>query len=160
MCREGVCQTAPALAKVYHLLSCDIHARANAGQPAGSRKLCLAGGVAMNCVANAKLLSEGIVDEIFVPPCASDAGVALGAVWLALLKSGSQLHRQVLQTALPGPACRESEIDSALRVVSCRPSVLRTLRQRRALDALVCGNRVVVKKPAHSPSTADGSCPK
>ena len=48
------------------------------------RNLCLAGGVALNCVANGKILREGIFDEMWIQPAAGDAGGALGAalfVW-------------------------------------------------------------------------------
>jgi carbamoyltransferase len=49
----------------------------------GLRDLCLAGGVALNCVANGKLLRSGIVDNIWVQPAAGDAGGALGAAFAA-----------------------------------------------------------------------------
>ena len=45
----------------------------------GMRNLCLAGGVALNCVANGKILREGIFDNIWIQPAAGDAGGALGA---------------------------------------------------------------------------------
>lgn len=45
----------------------------------GSENLCLAGGVALNCVANGKLLKEEFIDELFIQPAAGDAGGALGA---------------------------------------------------------------------------------
>ena len=45
----------------------------------GCRNLCLAGGVALNCVANGKLLRSGIFDDIFIQPAAGDAGGAVGA---------------------------------------------------------------------------------
>jgi len=45
----------------------------------GQRRLCLAGGVALNCVANGKILREGIFEDIWVQPAAGDAGGALGA---------------------------------------------------------------------------------
>jgi carbamoyltransferase len=45
----------------------------------GSKNLCLAGGVALNCVANGKLLRAGIFDDVFVTPASGDAGGALGA---------------------------------------------------------------------------------
>jgi carbamoyltransferase len=45
----------------------------------GARKLCLAGGVALNCVANGKLLRSGIFEDIFIQPAAGDAGGAIGA---------------------------------------------------------------------------------
>jgi carbamoyltransferase len=53
-----------------------------------SRYLCLAGGVALNCVANGKLLRAGIFDDIFITPAAGDAGGALGAALF--------LHHQLL----------------------------------------------------------------
>jgi carbamoyltransferase len=49
----------------------------------GMRRLCLAGGVALNCVANGKLLDAGIFDEVWVQPAAGDAGGALGAALAA-----------------------------------------------------------------------------
>lgn len=45
----------------------------------GSKNLCLAGGVALNCVSNAKILASGIFDNIWIQPAAGDAGGALGA---------------------------------------------------------------------------------
>lgn len=45
----------------------------------GAKRLCLAGGVALNCVANGKLLKEGIVEQLWIQPAAGDAGGALGA---------------------------------------------------------------------------------
>jgi carbamoyltransferase len=83
----------------------------------GERNLCLAGGVALNCVANGKILREGIFDNIWIQPAAGDAGGALGAalfVWhkylgndkikseAADLQSGSYL----------GPSYSESDIQS------------------------------------------------
>lgn len=56
----------------------------------GQTKLCLAGGVALNCVANGKLLKEKIFDEIWIQPAAGDAGSALGAalfVWYQYLQN-------------------------------------------------------------------------
>jgi carbamoyltransferase len=50
-----------------------------ARQLTGSRHLCLAGGVALNCVANGKLLRAGLFDDIWIQPAAGDAGGALGA---------------------------------------------------------------------------------
>lgn len=49
----------------------------------GERHLCLAGGVALNCVANGKLLRAGIFDDIYIQPAAGDAGGALGAALAA-----------------------------------------------------------------------------
>lgn len=49
----------------------------------GSKNLCLAGGVALNCVANGKLINENIFENIFIQPAAGDAGGALGAALAA-----------------------------------------------------------------------------
>jgi len=54
----------------------------------GMKKLCLAGGVALNCVANGHILREGIFEDVWIQPAAGDAGGALGAaqfVWHQLL---------------------------------------------------------------------------
>ena len=48
-------------------------------QLTGCRDVCMAGGVALNCVANGKLIRSGIIDRLFVQPAAGDAGGALGA---------------------------------------------------------------------------------
>lgn len=48
----------------------------------GQRYLCLAGGVALNCVANGKVLREGIFDDIFIQPAAGDAGGSLGSAYV------------------------------------------------------------------------------
>tara|TARA_R100001143_G_C3360893_1_gene135514 strand:- start:14135 stop:16000 length:1866 start_codon:yes stop_codon:yes gene_type:complete len=52
---------------------------AEAKRLTGSEYLCMAGGVALNCVANGKLIKEGLFKEIFIQPAAGDAGGALGA---------------------------------------------------------------------------------
>jgi carbamoyltransferase len=49
----------------------------------GEKDLCLAGGVALNCVANGRILREGIFDRIWIQPAAGDAGGALGAALIA-----------------------------------------------------------------------------
>ncbi len=49
----------------------------------GSKRLCLAGGVALNCVANGKLLDAGLFEDVYIQPAAGDAGGALGAALAA-----------------------------------------------------------------------------
>lgn len=49
----------------------------------GSSNLCLAGGVALNCVANGKLITAGVFDNVFIQPASGDAGGALGAALAA-----------------------------------------------------------------------------
>ena len=69
----------------------------------GMKNLCLAGGVALNCVANGRLLREGPFEEIWIQPAAGDAGGALGAalfVWHQLL--GQPRDRRGRPTAMKG----------------------------------------------------------
>lgn len=54
----------------------------------GERQLCLAGGVALNCVSNGLLVREGVFDEVWIQPAAGDAGGALGAALLAWHEAG------------------------------------------------------------------------
>jgi carbamoyltransferase len=63
----------------------------------GARNLCLAGGVALNCVSNGKILREGIFDNIWIQPAAGDAGGALGAAL-----AGYHIHKEQPRTVTPG----------------------------------------------------------
>ena len=80
----------------------------------GLKNLCLSGGVALNSVANGVLLREGIFDDIYIQPAASDAGSALGAAFFV----ENQLHnrqRQFLMThAYWGTPARQNEIEAFL----------------------------------------------
>ena len=81
----------------------------------GSRNLCLAGGVAMNSAANGKIPTRGLVDALYVPPCAADPGVALGAAYLAYQATTGKPQRQVLDTALLGPEYNDEQILAAIQ---------------------------------------------
>jgi carbamoyltransferase len=81
----------------------------------GLSKLCLAGGVALNCVANYKLLERTPFDEIFVQPAAGDAGGALGAALFAHHVLLGQPRRFVMDHAYWGKAYPEAEIVDTLR---------------------------------------------
>lgn len=78
----------------------------------GIRKLCLAGGVALNCAANKKILELDFIDDIFVQPASGDAGISLGAAYLASAQFDLRPERQV-GTKL-GRAYAEAEVTSQL----------------------------------------------
>lgn len=85
----------------------------------GMRNLCLAGGVALNCVANGRLLSEGIFDDIWIQPAAGDAGGALGAalgVWYQYLGKPRAADgiNDAMQGSYLGPQFSQQEIQSYL----------------------------------------------
>ena len=66
-----------------------LHLCEHAGRTTGLRRLALAGGVALNCTANGKLLRSGSFDEIYVQPAAGDDGSALGAALWRASRSGA-----------------------------------------------------------------------
>ena len=81
----------------------------------GSKYLCLAGGVALNCVANGVLLRAGIFEDIWIPPPAGDAGGALGAAMFAhfhLLENERQPNGSdsLMRASLLGPKFSNEEI--------------------------------------------------
>ena len=95
----------------------------------GSGNLCLAGGVALNCVANGKVLRDGAFRNIWVQPAAGDAGGALGAALAAhhLLKDAPRLPRNGadgMKGAFLGPAFAQEDIESRLTAAGARYQVL------------------------------------
>jgi carbamoyltransferase len=85
----------------------------------GMENLCLAGGVALNCVANGKILREGIFDNLWIQPAAGDAGGALGAamfVWHQLLDNPRSPDgvNDVQSGSLLGPSYTNADIKTFL----------------------------------------------
>lgn len=97
------------------------HAWEKAGHP---QNLVLAGGVALNCVANGRLLREGPFENIWIQPASGDAGGSLGAAlfaWYQLLGKPRRTKRPDSQKAsLLGPSFSDEEIDSFLNGVGAR----------------------------------------
>lgn len=83
----------------------------------GSKNLCMAGGVALNCVGNGHILREGPFDNMWIQPAAGDAGGALGvalALWYRYLNNERTVAgdgRDAMQASLLGPAFSDAEID-------------------------------------------------
>jgi carbamoyltransferase len=85
----------------------------------GAKNICLAGGVALNCVANGKLLRENVFDGIWVQPAAGDAGGAVGAAYAAYhgyLGQGRKLngHLDGMAGSYLGPEYTDDEIEKRL----------------------------------------------
>ena len=85
----------------------------------GMTKACFAGGVALNCVGNGRILDEGPFDEIWIQPASGDAGGALGAalfIWHQLLENERRAVRPDAQKgSLLGPGFDSRDIDAFLR---------------------------------------------
>ncbi|KAB2872976.1 MAG: hypothetical protein F9K38_17215, partial [Pseudorhodoplanes sp.] len=92
----------------------------------GLRNLCLAGGVALNCVANGKVLRDGCFDEIWIQPAAGDAGGALGAALATrYLHAGKPRKvapggRDLMQGAYLGNSYSQEECEQELRRAGAR----------------------------------------
>jgi carbamoyltransferase len=97
------------LAKVRHLYD-----------KAPSENLCMAGGVALNCVANGKILREGPFERLFVQPAAGDAGSALGAAAAAHVRLGGVMPRKRLMHVYLGPSYSANEVRRVLGASSVR----------------------------------------
>lgn len=81
-----------------------------AAEITGSRSLCMAGGVALNCVANSA--AAGQVDRLYVPPAPHDAGVAMGAAFAVAAEAGERI-RPIARADL-GPSYDDGSIEATL----------------------------------------------
>ncbi|HXW10207.1 MAG TPA: carbamoyltransferase, partial [Steroidobacteraceae bacterium] len=86
----------------------------------GARSLCLAGGVALNCVTNGRLVRERVFDDVWIQPAAGDAGGALGAAlvaWYAKNADAARLpaHPDAMSGALLGPETGDEALEAFLR---------------------------------------------
>ena len=94
----------------------------------GSRNLCLAGGVALNCVANGKVLRDGHFDNIWIQPAAGDAGGAVGSALAACHLFENQPRKanraDGMSGAYLGPAFAQAEIERRLTAAGAKFAVL------------------------------------
>ena len=119
----------------------------NIAKETGERNLCLAGGVALNCVANGILLREKIFENIWIQPAAGDAGGALGAaltVWHMNQNGERNLKKNPdsMKGSYLGPEFSDSEIKNQLK--SCG-AVFKKFKKDDLIDSVVSA---LVKKKA------------
>ena len=116
-------------------------------QETGQKNLCMAGGVALNCVANGKLLRAGIFDQIWVQPAAGDSGGALGAAlagWhIKMTAPRPMMSTDRMKGSYLGTSYKDEEIEETLR---SQGAVFEKLTDEQLLDrtasALAEGNVV------------------
>jgi carbamoyltransferase len=148
-----------------------LHICGHYGRTTGLRRLAMAGGVALNCTANGRLLQSGIFDDIYVQPAAGDDGSALGAaLWRGSRNGGVRNVR--FPVPFLGPAASQSDIDKALeqtgdRIETVRFSNLRETcaeaaklikagrvlgwyRGRMEFGPRALGHRSILADPGHS----------
>ena len=136
----------------------------------GLRRIALAGGVALNCTANGKLIESGIFDEVYIQPAAGDDGTALGAALYRASLSG-EIHNERMPVPLLGPAypvpCIEKAIEKYASRITVTPfasldqtcseaakliaegRVIAWYRGRMEYGPRALGNRSILADPGH-----------
>lgn len=131
----------------------------------GERNLAMAGGVALNCVANTRLHHDGPFDQVWVQPAAGDAGTALGAAMATAAALGDTV--EPMSTAALGRGWSDEELEAVLRRAALpyeRPAdVAATVAEELAQDGLVAwfqgrsefgpralGHRSLLAHPGHA----------
>ena len=114
----------------------------------GIKSVCLAGGVALNCVANGKVLRQGSFDRVWIQPAAGDAGGALGAAlssWYGFLGkprtpsiAGDQMKGSYL-----GPEFGQDEIERRLKAAGAQFAVLEEVELLRRCAADIAAERAL-----------------
>lgn len=101
----------------------------------GAKQLCLAGGVALNCVANGKILRDGSFEDIWIQPAAGDAGGAVGAALNAYYGYASKPRHvnggDCMKGSFLGPSFSQAEVERRLSAAGAR---FRVLDDERLLD--------------------------
>src|SRR5215471_2764101 len=95
----------------------------------GAKNLCLAGGVALNCVANGKVQRDGHFERIWIQPASGDAGGALGAALAVYHQHKGQPrhingHGDSMRGSFLGPVFSQEDIERRLKAVGARYTVL------------------------------------
>ena len=132
------CDLAASIQKVAETVM--LRTAAHAHRLTRSKNLCLAGGVALNCVGNGRILRESPFERIWIQPASGDAGGALGAAlfaWYQLLENKRAPQKPDGQCgSLLGPAYSASETEAVLKA---KGAVYRRVEAQGALCAAVAG---------------------
>ncbi|MBL69331.1 MAG: hypothetical protein CMO74_12940 [Verrucomicrobiales bacterium] len=115
---------------------------------AGSKRICIAGGVALNCVANGKLEEEEIFDSIWIQPAAGDAGGALGAALAFSPKKSFRFKNKdsfsdLMGGSYLGPEYTDTEIRAYLESQGCVFSVKKEYEIYHDTAIAIAGGKIV-----------------
>ena len=120
----------------------------NAYKKTGLKNLCLAGGVALNCVGNGRILREGPFDDLWIQPAAGDAGGALGCALYAWHKYLNQPREPIEErdrqkASLLGPEFSPEKIEAVLKKYSARYQKLDKNELIKTTARLIAEGKVV-----------------
>jgi carbamoyltransferase len=118
-----------------------------AQQLTGMKNLCMAGGVALNCVANGKLEKLKEFRQIWVQPAAGDAGGSIGAglafYFLALKNERGEVKKDLMKNSFLGPAYTNTQIETSLKKYNLKYIKLnQSLKIESVVKALISGQVV------------------
>lgn len=129
----------------------------------GIRKVAVAGGVALNCLLNQKIANADFVEELFVQPASSDAGISMGAAWLAGLENnippvapddaflGNEFDEESILHVLKGCGVAYSRIDDPALTAAqfiAEGKVIAWFQKRMEFGPRALGNRSILANPA------------
>ena len=97
-----------------------------------SKNLCMAGGVALNCVSNYEIMNSGLFGSIYVQPAAHDAGTALGAAYYIWNEQLGNPKKMVMRDAYWGPGYTDKEVETALKRAKVSYKKLRNIEKTTA----------------------------
>ena len=106
----------------------------------GYRKLCIAGGVGLNCNMNGALIGQDFVDELFVQPGAMDMGTAIGGALEAYAMLGHE-SKTTLKTVAYGPGYSDEQIEAALKRAGL--SYYRSADAPKEAAQMIADNKIV-----------------
>jgi carbamoyltransferase len=118
-----------------------LHLARFAKEKTGSKYLCLSGGVALNSVANYRILNSGIFEDIFINPAASDTGIPLGGALYGYYKAGGKVRSEI--SPYLGPTYAREQIERSISQFSGF-DIVREGAQAKAV-AMLAGNQIVAR---------------
>jgi carbamoyltransferase len=134
----------------------------------GRSKLCLTGGVALNSVANQRIVAEGPFDEVYILPPAGDAGTAIGAAYYGYYSIAGGTERHPVRSGSTGRGYPKQEIEKAVRAagekVESRPAtvaeVAALLAEHRVVGWYQGGSEIGPRALGHRSMLADPRHPE
>lgn len=118
----------------------------------GAKNLCLAGGVALNCVANGRIVREAGYENVWVQPAAGDNGIAIGCAYYGHLALQKQPRTHVIDTAYFGRPYTDADVKRALNRVDVK------LEAKAVESADICAETARLLSEGHIFGWYQGGC--
>jgi carbamoyltransferase len=111
----------------------------------GAKNLCIAGGVALNCVANGRIAREAGFDNVWIQPAAGDNGIAIGCAYYGLLEEQKQPRSFVMKHSYTGKSYPDADVEAATQraMVRIQTSAVRSDNICRDTAKLLADQQVI-----------------